>query len=64
MAPILPRPGNVQPLGLTDRVLVPHASERSQRLCVPPLLDPETVQKVAEAAWRTLREPQSWEGGR
>jgi hypothetical protein len=29
MAPILPRPGNVQPLGLTDRVLVPHGS----RIC-------------------------------
>ena len=25
MAPILPRPGNVQLRGLTDRVLVPHA---------------------------------------
>jgi len=31
MAPILPRPGNVQPHGLTDRVLVPHALEEVSR---------------------------------
>ncbi|HEU6439785.1 MAG TPA: hypothetical protein VFC12_05040 [Terriglobales bacterium] len=30
----------------------------------PALLDPETVQKVAAAASRTLREPWSWESER